>query len=181
MKFVPLELVGAYLVELEPRRDERGFFARTWCRDEFAAHGLSSTLAQCSMSRNERAGTLRGLHFQLPPHQEAKLVRCTRGAIFDVIVDLRPGSATHAAWFGAELSDEAGTAMYVPEGFAHGFQTLTANADVLYMISEPYVPAASVGVRWDDPAFGIEWPEAAARTISERDRRWPDYRGAPAG
>ncbi len=177
MKFVPLDLEGAYLIELEPHRDERGFFARTWCREEFAAHGLSPAVAQCSTSHNERAGTLRGLHFQRPPHAEVKIVRCTRGAIFDVIVDLRPESATHAAWVGVELTEEQGNAMYVPEGFAHGFQTLTDHADVLYMISVPHAPDAASGVRWDDPSFGIEWPEAGERPISERDRAWPDYRG----
>jgi dTDP-4-dehydrorhamnose 3,5-epimerase len=176
MKFLPLELGGAYLIELEPHRDERGFFARTWCREELEAHGLDPEIAQCSLSRNERAGTLRGLHFQRPPQAETKLVHCARGAIFDVIVDLRPGSPTCAWWFGAELTEERGNAMYVPEGFAHGFQTLTDNVDVLYMISRPYAPAAAGGVRWDDPAFQIDWPEAAERTISDRDRGWPDYR-----
>jgi dTDP-4-dehydrorhamnose 3,5-epimerase len=178
MKFVPLELEGAYLIELEPHRDERGYFARTWCSDEFAEHGLDTRLAQSSTSHNARAGTLRGLHLQRRPHAETKLVRCTRGAIFDVIVDLRPESSTHASWFGAELSEGRGNAMYVPEGFAHGFQTLTEGADVLYMISVPYAPDASTGVRWDDPAFGIEWPETAERTIGDRDRTWPDYDGA---
>jgi dTDP-4-dehydrorhamnose 3,5-epimerase len=177
VKFVPLELEGAYVIELEPHRDERGYFARTWCREEFAAHGLNPVVAQCSTSHNEHAGTLRGLHFQRPPHAEAKLVRCTRGAIFDVIVDLRPASATQAVWVGVELTEEGGNAMYVPEGFAHGFQTLTDHADVLYTISAPYVPEAASGVRWDDPVFGIDWPEARERTISERDRAWPDYRG----
>ena len=181
MRFVPLELADAYLIELEPHSDGRGFFARTWCRDEFAAHGLDPSIAQCSTSRNERAGTLRGMHFQRPPHAETKLVRCTRGAIFDVIVDLRPESSTHAAWFGAELTEERGNAMYVPEGFAHGFQTLTDDAEVLYMISKPYAPDAAGGVRWDDRAFGIEWPAAAERTISERDRGWPDYKEAALG
>jgi dTDP-4-dehydrorhamnose 3,5-epimerase len=179
MRFVPLELAGAYLIELEPHRDDRGFFARTWCRDEFAGHGLDPSIAQCSTSRNARAGTLRGLHFQRPPHAETKLVRCTRGAIFDVIVDLRPESSTRAAWFGAELTEELGNAMYVPEGFAHGFQTLTDDAEVFYMISKPYMPDAAGGVRWDDPAFGIDWPEEAERTISERDRDWPDYASDP--
>jgi dTDP-4-dehydrorhamnose 3,5-epimerase len=175
VKFVPLELEGAYVIELEPYRDERGFFARTWCRDEFAEHGLTPVVAQCSTSHNERAGTLRGLHFQHPPHAEAKLVRCTRGAVFDVIVDLRLGSPSLARWLGVELNEERGNALYVPEGFAHGFQTLTDHADVLYTISAPYVPEAASGVRWDDPAFGIEWPEAAERTISDRDRAWPDF------
>jgi dTDP-4-dehydrorhamnose 3,5-epimerase len=176
MRFVPVELEGAYLVELEPHDDERGFFARIWCRDEFAERGLSPELAQCSISRSALAGTLRGMHFQRSPHQEAKLVRCTRGSIFDVIVDLRPDSPAHTAWFGVELDATRGSALYVPEGFAHGFQTLVDDTDVLYMISKPYVPGAAAGVRWDDPSFGIEWPTAAARTISERDRSWPDYR-----
>jgi dTDP-4-dehydrorhamnose 3,5-epimerase len=175
VRFVPLELEGAYLIQLEPHGDERGLFARTWCRDELTAQGLDVEVAQCSLSRNTHAGTLRGMHFQHPPHAETKIVRCTRGAIFDVIVDLRPGSRTHAAWVGVELSEERGNAMYVPKGFAHGFQTLTDGAEVFYMISTPYEPAASTGVRWDDPGFGIDWPAAPARTISDRDRGWPDY------
>src|SRR5262249_40850551 len=124
MRFVPTKLSGAYVVEPERRVDERGFFARTWCRDEFGAHGLVADLAQCSISRNSVAGTLRGLHFQTAPHEEAKLVRCTAGAIFDVVVDLRPDSPTYAAWLGVELDAESGNALYVPKGFAHGFQTL---------------------------------------------------------
>jgi dTDP-4-dehydrorhamnose 3,5-epimerase len=175
VRFTPASLDGAYIVELEPYEDERGSFARVWCRDELAAQGLNPELAQCSISRNRRAGTLRGLHYQATPHQEAKLVRCTRGAIFDVIVDLREGSPTLGRWISVELGADAGTALYVPEGFAHGFQTLTDDAEVLYMISEPYAPEASTGVRWDDPAFGIEWPAAKVRTMSERDRAWPDF------
>jgi dTDP-4-dehydrorhamnose 3,5-epimerase len=175
VRFVETRLPGAYLVELEQREDERGSFARTWCRDEFAAYGLSTDVAQCSISRNTRAGTLRGLHFQTAPHEEVKLVRCTQGAIFDVIVDLRPGSETEAEWLGVELSAATGTALYIPKGFAHGFQTLVDEVEVFYMMSDPYVPEASSGVRWDDPAFGIEWPHAVARTISERDLAWPDY------
>lgn len=176
MRFVPTELPDAYIVELEPRDDERGFFARTWCRDELADQGLVAEVAQCSISRNALAGTLRGMHFQNAPHEEAKLVRCTRGAIYDVIIDLRPGSAAHGRWIGVELDAERGTALYVPKGFAHGFQTLVDGAEVFYMISTPYAPDAASGVRWDDPAFGIEWPKADTRTISERDRSWPDYR-----
>jgi len=174
MKFIPLELAGAYVLELERREDERGFFARTWCRDELAAHGLTTELAQCSISRSALAGTLRGLHFQLAPHEEAKLVRCTAGTIFDVIVDLRPDSATCGEWLGVELDSARGNAVYVPKGFAHGFQTLVDNAEVLYMMSDPHDPDAARGVRWDDPAFGIDWPPAEVRTISERDRTWPD-------
>jgi dTDP-4-dehydrorhamnose 3,5-epimerase len=175
VKFVPTELEGAYVLELEPREDERGSFARTWCRDELAEHDLVNELAQCSISRNTRAGTLRGMHFQQSPHEEAKLVRCTRGAIFDVIIDLRPSSPTHAKWIGVELEAERGTAVFVPKGFAHGFQTLVDGAEVLYMISDPYAPEAASGVRWDDSAFAIRWPYASDRTISERDLAWPDY------
>jgi dTDP-4-dehydrorhamnose 3,5-epimerase len=179
VRFVPLELAGAYLMELDRRDDDRGFFARTWCRDELAEQGLSEEVSQCSISRNTRAGTLRGMHFQRPPHEEVKIVRCTRGAIFDVIVDLRPESPTHRAWVGVELDEEQGAALYVPKGFAHGFQTLTEDADVAYMISTPYVPEASAGVRWDDQAFAIVWPECRERTISDRDREWPDYALVP--
>jgi dTDP-4-dehydrorhamnose 3,5-epimerase len=178
VRFVPLELEGAFLVELDRRADERGFFARTWDRDEFAQHGLAPDLVQCSISLNTRAGTLRGLHFQSAPHEETKLVRCTRGAIYDVIVDLRPDSATRARWIGVELSAERGSALYVPKGFAHGFQTLVDDTEVFYMMSTPYVPEASTGVRWDDPAFDIAWPETTVRTMSERDRDWPTYRTA---
>jgi dTDP-4-dehydrorhamnose 3,5-epimerase len=174
MRFLETELPGAYVLELEPYLDARGSFARIWCADELAAHGLTAGLAQCSISHSHRAGTLRGLHYQRAPHQEAKLVRCTRGAIFDVIVDLRPESPTYTSWFGVELDAERGSALYVPEGCAHGFQTLVEATEVLYLISSPYQPQAAAGVRWDDPAFGIEWPPAATRTISDRDRSWPD-------
>ena len=175
MKFIPTELPDAFVLELERHEDERGFFARAWCRDELADHGLVSELAQCSISRNSSSGTLRGMHFQNAPHEEAKLVRCTAGSIFDVIIDLRYNSPTYSKWVGIELEAEQGNALYVPKGFAHGFQTLADGSDVLYMISDPYVPEAASGVRWDDPAFGIEWPHAETRTISERDLAWPDY------
>jgi dTDP-4-dehydrorhamnose 3,5-epimerase len=175
VKFVPLALAGAFSIEVERHKDERGFFARTWDRDEFAQHGLDPELAQCSISRNIRVGTLRGMHFQTAPHQETKIVRCTRGTIFDVIVDLRPGSPTQTQWVGVELDADLGNALYIPKGFAHGFQTLTDDSEVLYMISERYAPEAAGGVRWDDPAFGIEWPYAEVRTMNERDRAWPDY------
>jgi dTDP-4-dehydrorhamnose 3,5-epimerase len=175
VRFVPVPIEGAYLIELELHEDERGFFARSWSPEELAAAGLNPGLAQASLSRNTRAGTLRGLHFQREPHAEAKIVRCTRGAIFDVVVDLRADSPTRGGWFGAELDELGGAALYVPEGCAHGFQTLTDDADVFYLISEAYAPEAAAGVRWDDPAFAIAWPPAAARTISERDRAWPDF------
>jgi dTDP-4-dehydrorhamnose 3,5-epimerase len=176
VRFVPTKLEGAFVVEPERHEDERGFFARTWSADDFAERGLVGGLSQCSISRNSKAGTLRGMHFQTAPHEEAKLVRCTAGAILDVIVDLRPESPTHAEWVGVELTAENGTALYIPKGCAHGFQTLVDGAEVFYMISDPYVPAAASGVRWDDPAFGIDWPPAHARVINERDRSWPDYR-----
>ena len=175
MRFLDTSLPGSYVIELEPVHDGRGFFARTWCRDELAAHGLVAELAQCSISRNTRRGTLRGLHFQRPPHAETKIVRCSSGAIYDVIVDLRPDSETHGRWFGVELSAESGRALYVPAGFAHGFQTLTDGADVEYAISVPYAPAYLDGVGWDDPAFAIDWPAVANRIISDRDRSWVRY------
>jgi dTDP-4-dehydrorhamnose 3,5-epimerase len=173
MRFVATPIAGVHVVELEEHVDERGSFARTWCRDEMAAAGLAVELAQCSLSRNRRAGTLRGLHFQRAPHEEAKLIRCTRGGIFDVAVDLRPGSPTRGRWFGVELDPLEGRALYVPEGCAHGFQTLVDDSDVAYMISVTYAPNASAGIRWDDPTLAIAWPVAAERTISERDRALP--------
>ncbi|HEX6040824.1 dTDP-4-dehydrorhamnose 3,5-epimerase [Longimicrobium sp.] len=175
MIFVPTLLDGAWVVEPEPVEDERGFFARTWCADEFRARGLDPALAQCSVSFNRRRGTLRGMHFQAAPHAEAKLVRCTRGALWDVVVDLRPGSPTFTRWFGVELTADNHRALYVPQGFAHGFQTLADDTEVFYQISVPYAPGAGRGVRWDDPAFGIRWPHADARILSDRDRAYPDF------
>ena len=175
MRFVATPIDGVHVIELEERVDERGSFARTWCRDEMGAAGLTPDLAQCSLSRNRRAGTLRGLHFQHPPHEEAKLVRCTRGAIFDVAVDLRPDSPTRGRWFGVELDPLVGRALYVPEGCAHGFQTLADDSDVTYMISVPYAPEASAGIRWDDPTIAVAWPDVASRTISERDLALPFF------
>jgi dTDP-4-dehydrorhamnose 3,5-epimerase len=174
MRFLETDIPGGYVLELEQYVDERGSFSRIWCADELAAHGLAAGLAQCSISRSDRAGTLRGMHYQRAPHEEAKIVRCTRGAIFDVIVDLRPGSPTYAEWFGVELEAERGSALYVPEGCAHGFQTLVDDTEVLYLISHRYEPAAATGVRWNDPAFAIAWPPSVTRTISERDLSWPD-------
>ncbi len=173
MIFRETDLAGAYLVEPERLEDERGFFARTWCADEFARLGLNPLLNQCSVSRNHRAGTLRGLHFQRAPHAETKLVRVTRGCVFDVIVDLRPASPTRHRWFAAELDAESGLMIYVPEGFAHGFQTLDDDTEVSYQISVPYRGASAAGLRWDDPAIGIEWPLAPTRMISERDLAFP--------
>ena len=155
MRFVETPIGGAVVVELERHVDERGYFARAWDPAELAAGGLTPELAQASISRSTRAGTLRGMHFQNAPHEEAKLVRCIRGAIFDVVLDLRPTSDTYLGWHGVRLDEDNGRALYVPEGCAHGFQTLADDSDVLYMISRPYVPEASAGARWDDPAFGI--------------------------
>ncbi len=176
MKFTPTPLPGAYVVELEPVRDERGFFARSWDAEEFRSQGLSPQLSQCSVSWNDKAGTLRGMHYQVPPHAEAKLVRCTRGAIYDAIVDLRPDSPTYRLWFAVELSAENRRMLFIPEGLAHGFQTLRDDSEVFYQISVPFHAESSRGVRWDDPAFGIHWPETPQRILSERDRTYSSFR-----
>jgi dTDP-4-dehydrorhamnose 3,5-epimerase len=172
--FTETSLEGAYSIVPERLEDERGFFARTWCRREFEKHGLDSRLAQCSISYNRRAGTLRGMHYQAAPHGETKLVRCTVGSIHDVIIDLRPRSSTYLRHFATVLSAEGREMLYVPVGFAHGFQTLEPDTEVFYQISEFHEPSAARGVRWDDPAFDIEWPPAE-RTLSERDRNYPDF------
>jgi dTDP-4-dehydrorhamnose 3,5-epimerase len=180
--FTPTELQGAVIVDLEKREDDRGFFARAWCRREFEDEGLTHRLVQCNLSYNHRRGTLRGLHYQAEPRAEVKLVRCTHGVIYDVIVDLRPRSATFMRWIGVELTAENGRMLYVPEGFAHGYQTLANGTEVFYQVSEFYTPEAERGLRWDDPAFAIEWPAANPRIMSEKDRNWPDYdSGSVAG
>ncbi len=173
MKFTPTSVAGAWLVDLERHTDDRGWFARTWCAEEFARQGLDARLAQCSASLNHRRGTLRGMHYQAAPHPEAKLVRCVRGAMFDVALDLRPGSETFGRWASAELTAENGRALYVPEGCAHGFQTLMDDTEVLYQISRPWHPESALGIRWNDPTVGIQWPLAAAAVISDRDRNLP--------
>jgi dTDP-4-dehydrorhamnose 3,5-epimerase len=173
MKFLALPLKGAFLVEIEPRVDERGLFARTYCENEFKAHGLPSSFVQCNTSFNASRGILRGLHFQAEPRPEAKLVRCTRGAIFDVIVDLRRDSPTYAKWYGAELTADNRTALFIPVGYAHGFQTLEDNSEVFYQMSEFYDGNLARGVRWNDPSLGISWP-IVPPTMSERDARYPD-------
>jgi len=173
MNFVALPLKGAVLVEIEPRVDERGIFARTYCEHEFAAHGLPSSFVQCNTSFNTSRGILRGLHFQAKPRPEAKLVRCTRGAIFDVIVDLRPDSATHGKWYGAELTADNRKALFIPVGFAHGFQTLEDNCEVFYQMTEFYDGNLARGVRWNDPSLGIRWP-ILPPIMSDRDARYPD-------
>lgn len=177
MRFFQTPLNGAWVVDLDLLGDERGWFARTFDAEEFAARGLNPAVVQCNASFNARAGTLRGMHYQAEPHGESKLVRCVRGAIFDVAVDLRAGSPTFRGWHGVELSAENRLALYIPPGLAHGFQTLTDGAEVLYQMGQHYVPEAARGVRWDDPAFAIEWPAPdGERIVSERDRSYEDYR-----
>jgi dTDP-4-dehydrorhamnose 3,5-epimerase len=175
MIFAATQLDDAWLIEVEPREDQRGFFARTWCRQELAAQGLDTEIAQESLSYNRDRGTLRGLHFQRSPHEETKIVRCTRGGIFDVIVDLRPRSPTYLQWQGFELTAENRKALYVPKGFAHGFQTLTDEAEIAYQISAFYAPDSAGGYRYDDPEFGIAWP-LPVTAISERDLEWPPFK-----
>ena len=174
MKFTPAPLAGAFLVALEPHPDPRGFFARAFCADDFRAQGLDPRVAQTSLSHNVKRGTLRGMHWQAAPHGETKLVRCERGAIHDVIVDLRPGSPTYTRTFGVDLRAQDHLALYIPEGFAHGFQTLEDDTVVHYQMSTPYVPAAGRGARWNDPVFGIRWPLADPILIA-RDRDYPDF------
>jgi dTDP-4-dehydrorhamnose 3,5-epimerase len=174
MKFSPLPLPGAYLIQLEKRGDDRGFFARLYCENEFGQHGLITRFAQANNSLTANQGTLRGMHYQLPPAAEVKVVRCTRGALYDVILDLRPQSPTFGQWCGEELTAENRAMMYVPEGFAHGFVTLAPDTEAIYLASAPYSPSAERGVRFDDPKFGIRWPIAPTE-MSDKDRKWPDY------
>ena len=176
MIFRETNLKGVYLIELEKREDDRGFFARSFCREEFAAHGLNPSVAQCNVAFNHKKGTLRGLHYQVAPFEEVKLVRCTRGSLYDVCVDLRPGSPTFKRHFGAVLSSRQHNMVYIPEGFAHGLQTLEDDTEVFYQMSQVFSPESARGVRWNDPAFGIEWP-AAVRTMTEKDKTYPDFRG----
>ena len=175
MIFSSTALKDAVVIDVERHGDDRGYLARTFCEQEFADHGLVTRFVQSSTIFSPLRGTLRGLHFQRPPHGEVKLVRCTRGAARVTIVDLRPQSPTHLQWLGVELSPENGRLLYVPIGFAQGYQTLVDDTEVAYQMSHEYVPDAATGVRWDDPAFGIEWPAARPRIISARDRSWPDH------
>ena len=174
MRFVPTPIAGVVRIEAEPHVDDRGLFARLYCPEEFAAAGIDFAPAQTSLSRNPKAGTLRGMHFQAAPHAEAKLVRVTRGRVFDVAVDLRPDSPTYRKWTGAELSAENLVGLYIGEGIAHGFLTLEPDTDVVYQIAPAYRPGHDAGVRWDDPAFGIAWPMAPV-LISARDAGYPDF------
>ena len=172
--FTPTALQDAFIVDLQAHTDERGFFARTWCPEEFAAQGLDPNLAQCSVSFNRHKGTLRGMHLQLPPFAEAKLVRCVHGAIYDVIIDLRLDSASYRQWVGVELTAQNRRALYVPKGFAHGFMSLADDSEVLYMISEFYAPEYARGIRWNDDQFNIQWP-GAVKVMSDKDQVYPDY------
>jgi dTDP-4-dehydrorhamnose 3,5-epimerase len=172
MRFSETKLKGAFVIEPDLIEDERGFFACSWTPVEFEKHGLNPLLVQCNISYNKFMGTVRGMHFQLPPHEEAKLVRCTKGAIFDVALDMRSGSPTRYQWVGQELSAENHRMLYIPEGFAHGYQTLTDGAEIFYQMSEYYHPESARGVRWSDPLFGIEWP-LPMTVIAERDATYP--------
>ena len=176
MIFRPTRLPGVFEIELERTTDERGFFARSWCRRSFEELGLNARLVQCNVSFNVRKGTLRGMHYQAMPYEETKIVRCTRGAIYDVIVDLRPQSATFKDWVAVVLTAEKRNMVYVPEGCAHGFLTLECDTEVFYQMSEFYHPESARGVRWDDPAFQIAWP-FSVEVMSERDRAYPDFEG----
>lgn len=173
MIFKETALKGVYIIEIEAIKDERGFFARSFCRKEFEKYGLNSNIVQCNISYNKKKGTLRGMHYQVKPHEEAKIVSCVKGSIYDVIIDLQPDSPTCYQWFAVELSAENYKMLYIPEGFAHGFQTLEDNTVVYYQMSEFYHPECAAGVRWDDPAFNIEWPDDE-RIIAVKDLQYPE-------
>ena len=175
MIFKETKLKGAFVIEIEKREDERGFFARAWCKKEFEDHGLNAQLVQANIAFSRKKGTLRGMHYQAPPYEEGKLIRCIKGEVFDVIIDLRPDSLTYKEWFGLQLTSDNYKMLYVPAGFAHGYQTLDDNTEVFYPASQFYSPESERGVRWDDPAFGIEWPETDNLVMSEKDKTWPDY------
>jgi dTDP-4-dehydrorhamnose 3,5-epimerase len=175
MKFIPTPLPGAFVIEPQLLPDERGFFTSTFSRKQFADHGCNPELFECNVSFNRKAGTLRGMHFQRPPHAQSKLVRCTRGAIWDAIIDLRPESPTFKKWFGAELTADNRRQLYIPEGFAHGFITLADETEVFYQMGNVYNAAATGGVRWNDPAFGIQWPREVS-VIIQRDATYPDFK-----
>lgn len=174
MKFIETSLKGAFVIEIEPNEDARGFFARTYCEKEFKAHAIEVRFVQSNISFTKRKGTLRGMHYQASPHEEEKIVSCARGSIFDVIVDIRPDSSTYTKWFAVELSSENRKILYVPKGFAHGFQTLADESEVTYQMGSEYVPDAARGIRWDDAKFGIEWPLKITR-MSDKDAGYADF------
>jgi dTDP-4-dehydrorhamnose 3,5-epimerase len=173
MRFIETKLKGAYVVEIETIHDPRGFFARSWCQQEFIDRGLNPNLVQCNISFNLKKGTLRGMHYQEKPYEEAKLVRCTRGSVYDVIVDIRPNSSTFKTWLSIDLSAENRKMLYIPEGFAHGFQTLEDNTEVFYQMSDFYRPDSAKGIRWNEPAIAIAWPLTEDLIISPKDRQYP--------
>lgn len=176
MEFRELPVSGSYLIRLKPVSDARGFFARAFCEEGFTERGLCAQFIQTNLAYTRRAGTIRGLHYQVPPHEEVKLVRCIRGAVWDVCVDLRADSPTYGQWTGTELSSENRDMLYVPAGCAHGYQTLRDDTEVLYSVSSPYAPACERGIRWDDPAFGIEWKYGGEVILSDKDASWKGYR-----
>lgn len=175
MKFIETGLKGAYMIETEPISDNRGFFARSWCEQEFRDYGLNPNLVQCNISFNTKKGTLRGMHYQIKPHEEAKLVRCTQGSIYDVIIDIRSESNTFKQWFGVELTAKNHKMLYIPEGFAHGFQTLEDDTEVFYQMSNFYHPECARGIRFDDPSFGIKWILTEDLIISEKDQNYANF------
>jgi dTDP-4-dehydrorhamnose 3,5-epimerase len=175
MIYIETKLPGAYVIKIKSLNDDRGMFGRSFCRREFSERGLNPDVAQCSISFNLKSGTLRGMHYQKEPHAEDKVVRCTRGSLYDVIIDLRANSPTFKQWVALELTEENRLMLYVPKGFAHGFKTLTDNTEVFYQMSEFYHPESACGVRWNDPAIGIHWPDKDRMIISDRDNSWPDY------
>jgi dTDP-4-dehydrorhamnose 3,5-epimerase len=178
MKFTQLKLPGAYLIELEPIRDNRGFFSRVTCRREFDALDLTTDFVQANVTYSPHKGTVRGMHYQIMPHKEVKLVRCTRGAIYDVIIDMRPHSPTYLEWVATELSADNRRQLYIPGEFAHGYMTLEDDTEVFYQVAQYYAPQFERGMRYDDPAFKIEWPEMEHLILSEKDKNWPDYQPA---
>lgn len=173
MIFTESKLKGAFIIEMDKKSDDRGFFARTWCKNEFEIQGLSTHVVQVNLAFNEKQGILRGMHYQISPYAEVKLVRCTRGALYDVIIDFRQSSPTYKQWIGVELTQDNYTMLYVPEGFAHGYQTLQAHTEIIYQVSQFYTPNSEAGLRWNDPSLNIVWPETEERIISPKDQAWP--------
>jgi dTDP-4-dehydrorhamnose 3,5-epimerase len=175
MKFIPTALDGVCIIELEMINDNRGFFARSWCKEAFGQNELSNDIVQCNISFNLQCATIRGLHYQVSPHEETKIVRCIRGGIYDVVIDLRKNSPSYMSWIGVNLNSENRKMIYIPTGFAHGYQTLTSETEIYYQVDQYYNPKAEQGIRWDDPAFSIDWPISKNCIVSEKDRAWPNF------